>query len=77
MNMVDPIVRASPVARTPVSQPVPGKSYEHAEHGYVKVKRVESGMVVFKRETPTGKGGYINNRQEPIAEFVKRTVDPS
>jgi hypothetical protein len=75
--MVDPIVRQSPVARTPVSQPVPGKSYEHAEHGYVKVKRVEDGMVVFARETPTGKRGYINNRKEPIGVFVEKTVDPS
>jgi len=75
--MVDPIVRQSPLARTPVSQPVPGKSYEHAEHGYVKVKRVEDGMVVFKRETPTGKKYYINNRQEPIGTFVEKTVDPS
>lgn len=75
--MVDPIVRQSPVARTPVSQPAPGKSYEHAEHGYVKVKRVEGGMVVFKRGTPTGKKHYVNTRQEPIAVFVKKTVDPS
>jgi len=75
--MVDPIVRQSPVARTPVSQPVPGKSYEHIKHGYVKVKRVEDGMVVFKRETPTDKKYYINNRQEPIAAFVEKTVDPS
>jgi hypothetical protein len=75
--MVDPIVQQSPVARTPVSQPVPGKSYEHADHGYVKVKRVDDGMVVFRRETPTGKRGYINNRQEPVDVFVGRTVDPS
>jgi hypothetical protein len=75
--MVDPIVRQSPVAQTPVSQPVPGKSYEHADHGYVKVKRVENGMVVFTRETPTGKRGYINNRQEPIAAFIEKAVDPS
>jgi hypothetical protein len=75
--MVDPIVRQSPVARTPVSQPVPGKSYEHVEYGYVKVKRVEDGMVVFKRETPTGKKYHINTRQEPIGVFVEKTVDPS
>jgi len=75
--MVDPIVRQSPVARTPVSQPVPGKSYEHVECGYVKVKRVEDGMVVFKRETPTGKKHHINNRQEPIQAFIEKTVDPS
>jgi len=75
--MVDPIVRQSPVARTPVSQPVPGKSYEHAEHGYVKVKRVEDGMVVFKRETPTGKKYHINTRQEPVETFARKTVDPS
>jgi len=34
-------------------------------------------MVVFKRETPTGKKYYINSRQEPIAAFVEKTVDPS
>jgi hypothetical protein len=75
--MIDPIVRQSSVGRTPVSQPVPGKSYEHIQHGYVKVMRVEDGMVVFKRETPTGKREYTNTRQEPIAAFVKKTVDPS
>jgi hypothetical protein len=75
--MVDPIVRQSPVARTPVSQPVPGKSYEHADHGYVRVKRVESGMVVFKRQTPTGKRGYVNTRQEPVKTFASKTVNPS
>jgi hypothetical protein len=75
--MVDPIVRQSPVARTPVSQPVPGKSYEHVEHGYVTVKRIEDGMVVFKRQTPTGKRYHLNTRQEPIETFVEKTVDPS
>jgi len=75
--MVDPIVRHTPLAHTPVSEPVPGKSYEHAEHGYVRVKRVEDGMVVYRRETPTGKREYINNRQEPVGSFVARTVDPS
>jgi len=75
--MVNPIVRQSPIARTPVSQPVPGKSYEHAEHGYVKVKRMEDGMVVFARETPTGKKHYINTRQEPVETFASKTVDPS
>jgi len=75
--MVDPIVRQSPIARTPVSQPVPGKSYEHAEHGYVKVKRVEDGMVVFARETPTGKKYHINTRQELVDTFARKTVDPS
>jgi len=75
--MVDPILRQSPVASTPVSQPVPGKSYEHTEHGYVKVQRVEDGMVVFKRPGLTAKGGYLNNRQEPIKQFKRKTVDPS
>jgi len=75
--MVDPILQQSAVARTPVTQPVPGKSYEHADYGYVKVKRVESGVVVFKRQTPTDKKYHINNRQEPVEQFVQKTVDPS
>jgi len=75
--MVNPILRESAVARTPVSQPVPGKSYEHADHGYVKVKRVDNGMVVFKRPGPSGKAGYTSTRQEPIEAFVQKTVDPS
>jgi len=75
--MVDPILRKSAVARTPVSQPVPGKSYEHADHGYVTVTRVEDGMVVFKRPKSTAKGGYTSSRQEPIKTFTQKAVDPS
>jgi len=75
--MVNPILREDPVARTPISNPVPGKAYEHADHGFVRVKRVEDGMVVFKRQTPTGKNYYINNRQEPIDTFARKAVDPS
>jgi len=70
------ILRQDAVARTPISQPVPGKAYEHAQYGYVRVKRVEDGMVVFRRQTPTGKKYTINNRQQPVDEFAKYAIDP-
>ena len=69
------ILKEDAVARTPVSQPVPGKAYEHAKHGYVRVRRVEDGMVVFRRQTPTEKNDYLNNRQEPIEAFKKFAID--
>lgn len=71
------ILRESPVARTPISRPRPGFKYEHAKHGYVKVLRVEDDMVVFKRDTPTGKNDYLNTRQQPVKQFAAQSVNVS
>lgn len=71
------ILRESPVAKTPVSRPRPGMKYEHLKHGLIEVQTVEDGMVVFSRPGPTGKGGYINTRQQPLAQFRAQTVDLS
>lgn len=71
------ILRESAVARTPTSRPRTGKGYEHLKHGYVKVVAVEDDMVEFTRPGPTNKGGYINTRQQPLAQFQAQTVDVS
>lgn len=71
------ILRENPVARTPVSRPLPGMKFEHLKHGLVEVVAVEDGVVVFTRPGPTGKGGYINQRQQPLAQFTAQTVDRS
>lgn len=77
VTTTDSILRESPVARTPVSRPLPGMKYEHLNHGLVEVKTVEDGMVVFTRPGPTDKAGYINRRQQPLAQFRAQTVDVS
>lgn len=69
------ILREAPVSNTPVSRPRPGMKYEHLKHGLVEVVTVEDSMVVFKRPGPSGKGGYINTRQQPLAQFRAQTVD--
>lgn len=71
----DSILKENPVKRTPVTRPIPGMRYEHLRHGYVKVTNVDEGMVVFTRPGSSGKGGYINTRQQPVEQFVAQTVD--
>lgn len=69
------ILNEPAVAQAPVSRPRPGHSYQHLKHGYVKVVTVEDGMVVFTRPGGTGKHGYLNTRQQPMAQFRAQTVD--
>lgn len=73
--MVDAIIREDAIARTPISRPTPGTSYQHLKHGYVTVEAVEDGVVVFTRPLGTDKHGYINMRQQPIKQFQAQTVD--
>lgn len=69
------ILRENPVARTPVSGPRPGRKYEHLRHGVVEVVTVESDTVVFRRPDDKSGHAYINNRQQPLAQFRAQTVD--
>lgn len=71
------ILRERPVARTPVSRPLPGAKFEHLKHGLVEVQTVEDDTVVFKRPGPSSKHGYINTRQQPLSQFRAQTVDVS
>lgn len=73
--MASDILQEEPVARTPVSRPREGMKYQHIHHGYVEVQTVEDDMVVFTRPGSTSKGGYINTRQQPLAQFRAQTVD--
>lgn len=69
------ILKENPVARTPVSRPRPGMTFQHLRHGYVEVLRVEDDMVVFTRPGSSDKAGYINTRQQPLAQFRAQTVN--
>lgn len=69
------ILRENPVARTPVAGPAPGRKYEHLKHGVVTVTRVEDGMVVFRRPDDNSGHAYLNDRQQPVAQFRAQTVD--
>lgn len=73
--MTKSILKETPVARTPVSGPRPGRKFQHLKHGVVEVTRVESGMVVFRRPDDNTGHAYINDRQQPIAQFRAQTVD--
>lgn len=75
--MPDAILREQPVAQTPVSRPRAGMKFQHLKHGYVEVLTVEDGMVVFKRPGSSAKHGYLNERQQPVAQFRAQTVDVS
>ena len=60
-----------------MSGPRPGRAYQHLKHGYVEVVTVEDDMVVFRRPDDSSGHAYINNRQQPVAQFRAQTVEVS
>lgn len=75
MTLGTEVLQETPVARTPVSGPRPGKKFQHLRHGVVEVVTVEDDMVVFRRPDDKSGHAYINNRQQPLAQFRAQTVD--